>query len=76
MKAVITVFGRKAVLEALRDPDVEVALVLVDRDARGDAIDAVVGAAKARGLALKRVAGALSVLFHLLPFAAGLRRFP
>ncbi len=54
----ITVFGRKAVLEALVDPGVEVALVLVDREARGEAVDAVLAAARARQVELKRVAGA------------------
>lgn len=52
----ITVFGRKAVLEALLDPDVAVSLVLLDRDARGDAVTAVIEAARARGVDLKRVA--------------------
>lgn len=52
----ITVFGRKAVLEALLDPAVDVELVLVDRDARGESVDAVVAAARARGITLKRVA--------------------
>jgi 23S rRNA (guanosine2251-2'-O)-methyltransferase len=55
---VITVFGRRAVLEALLDPTVDVSLVLVDREARGEAVDAVVEAARGRSVVLKRVSAA------------------
>ena len=52
----VTVFGRMPVLEALRDPTVTVDRVLVARTARGESVDDIVAAARARGVTLQRVA--------------------
>lgn len=46
----ITVYGRKPVLEALHDPQLQVAKVIVAHNAQGESLDAVVGAARARGV--------------------------
>src|SRR4051794_32303794 len=53
---IVTVYGRMPVLEALRDPAVPVAKVLLARTARGDSVDEIVAEAKARGVTLQRVA--------------------
>ena len=52
----LTVFGRMPVLEALEDPAVAVERVLVARTARGESVDAIVAAARARGVPLQKVA--------------------
>jgi 23S rRNA (guanosine2251-2'-O)-methyltransferase len=52
----LTVYGRMPVLEALRDPAVEVERVLLARTARGDSVDDIVAAARAGGVPLQRVA--------------------
>lgn len=52
----LTVFGRMPVLAALEDREVAVERVLVARTARGESVDAIVAAAKARGVQLQRVA--------------------
>jgi 23S rRNA (guanosine2251-2'-O)-methyltransferase len=46
----ITVYGRKPVLEALHDPQLQVAKVIVAHNAQGESLDAVVGAARERGV--------------------------
>ncbi len=51
----ITVYGRKPVLEALRDPTVPVEKVLLARNARGDSVAELQEAADQRGLRLQRV---------------------
>jgi 23S rRNA (guanosine2251-2'-O)-methyltransferase len=50
----LTVFGRKPVLEVLEDRSLPVHHVLVAKEARGPAVAAIVGAAKARGVRLER----------------------
>ena len=54
--AVITVYGRMPVLEALADERVAVERVLLARTARGDSVDEIVAAARRRGVPLQRVA--------------------
>jgi len=44
------------VLEALRDPSIDVDRVLLARSARGDSVDEIVDAARSRGIAVQRVA--------------------
>lgn len=51
----ITVYGRKPVLEVLEAPDLEVARVLVAKNGRGPAIDAILEAAASRGVEVKRL---------------------
>lgn len=52
----LTIYGRQAVLEALLDGGVEVDKVLVDRTARGGAVEEILAAAAQRGLKVERVA--------------------
>jgi 23S rRNA (guanosine2251-2'-O)-methyltransferase len=52
----VTIYGRMPVLEALRDQSIDVDRVLLARTARGDSVDELVAAARARGLAVQRVA--------------------
>jgi 23S rRNA (guanosine2251-2'-O)-methyltransferase len=52
----ITVYGRMPVLEALLDEGIPVAKVLLARTARGDSVDEIVAAARARGVTLQKVA--------------------
>jgi 23S rRNA (guanosine2251-2'-O)-methyltransferase len=54
--ALVTVYGRMPVLEALADGGPEVERVLVARNARGDTVDDIVAAARHRGVPLQRVA--------------------
>lgn len=51
----ITVFGRKPVLEALRDEQLQVDKVLLARNARGAMVDEIKAAAKARKVPCKQV---------------------
>jgi 23S rRNA (guanosine2251-2'-O)-methyltransferase len=55
---VLTVFGRRAVLEALLDPAVEVTGILLDRRARGEGVEAIEAAARGRGVPVRKVSGA------------------
>jgi 23S rRNA (guanosine2251-2'-O)-methyltransferase len=50
----LTVHGRKPVLEALRDPELRIAKVLVADDARGPALAPVLSEAKQRGVTVER----------------------
>jgi 23S rRNA (guanosine2251-2'-O)-methyltransferase len=52
----ITVYGRMPVLEALLDEGIPVTKVLLARSARGEVVDEIVAAAKARGVTLQKVA--------------------
>ncbi|MFN0091236.1 MAG: TrmH family RNA methyltransferase [Acidimicrobiales bacterium] len=54
----LTVFGRKPVLEALRDPRLAVAKVLVSERAGGASLDEVLGAARRSGTPVERVSEA------------------
>ena len=54
--ALLTVYGRMPVLEALLDPSVEVERVLLARSARGESVDELVAAARAQGVVVTRVA--------------------
>jgi 23S rRNA (guanosine2251-2'-O)-methyltransferase len=51
----ITVYGRKPVIEALRDPNVGIEKLLVAHTARGGAMTELLAAAKAAGVKPKRV---------------------
>ncbi len=51
----ITVYGRKPVLEALKDPQLKVNKVRVARSAHGAIIDEILGRARRRGVDLQRV---------------------
>ncbi len=51
----LTIFGRQPVAEAVGDPAVPVARVLVADNATGDAVDRIVAAARRRGITLERV---------------------
>jgi 23S rRNA (guanosine2251-2'-O)-methyltransferase len=53
---VLTVFGRKPVLEALTDPSVEVERVLLDRTTKGAFVRELEAAAATRGVDVTRVA--------------------
>lgn len=53
---VITIYGRMPVLEALQSAAVEVDVVFVARNARGDSVEEIVRAASARGVKVQRVA--------------------
>ncbi|MDY7105588.1 MAG: RNA methyltransferase [Actinomycetota bacterium] len=50
----LAVHGRKPVLEALRDPELRIAKVLVADDARGPALEPVLTEAKRRGVTIER----------------------
>jgi 23S rRNA (guanosine2251-2'-O)-methyltransferase len=52
----VTIYGRMPVLEALLDPAIRVDKVLLARTARGDSVDEIIEAARARGVAVQRVA--------------------
>ena len=52
----LVVYGRMPVLEALSGPSVQVSLVLLARNARGDTVDEIVRLAAERDIPLKRVA--------------------
>lgn len=51
----VTVFGRVPVLEALRRDDLQLARLLVADSARGDRLDEILGAARRRGVEVRRV---------------------
>ena len=51
----LTIYGRMPVLEALQGDHVTVAAVFVARNARGDSVDAIVGAAAARDVKVQHV---------------------
>jgi 23S rRNA (guanosine2251-2'-O)-methyltransferase len=50
----ITVYGRKPVLEALRDREIEIDKVLVANNVQGEIIDEIIEQAQQRGLKVKR----------------------
>ena len=50
----LTVFGRKPVLEALRDPNLDVHQLLLARTAKGDFVEQILSAARDRGLKVRR----------------------
>lgn len=50
----ITIYGRKPVLETLVDQTIAIDKVVIARQARGDSLDAIITAAKARGIPVQR----------------------
>jgi 23S rRNA (guanosine2251-2'-O)-methyltransferase len=51
----VTVYGRKPVLEALAQPDLQIDKVLVAQNAKGDVVKDILDAARRRGLRVRRV---------------------
>lgn len=52
----LTVYGRKPVLEALRDPTLRIDKLLLAQNARGNSVGELLAAAKAAGIRVQRVA--------------------